>query len=119
VLEDEGAVVVCPYWSGTPYEMLVIPRAHEAHLHEAKPGDLVSVGRAITSVLQRLRTLLSDVAYNLVFHSAPHLHDSAFHWHAHVLPKVTTRAGFELGTGVLINIVPPEQAAADLVNLDS
>jgi galactose-1-phosphate uridylyltransferase len=31
-----------------------------------------------------------------------------------VLPKVTTRAGFELGTGVLINIVAPEQAAADL-----
>ena len=31
-----------------------------------------------------------------------------------MLPKVTTRAGFERGTGVLINIVPPEQAAADL-----
>jgi UDPglucose--hexose-1-phosphate uridylyltransferase len=54
------------------------------------------------------------VAYNLVFHSSPHLHDNTFHWHAHVLPKVTTRAGFELGTGVLINVVPPEQAAADL-----
>jgi len=114
VLEDEGAVVICPFWSGTPYEMLVIPRAHEGHLHEAKPGDLVSVGRAITRVLHRLRGLLDDVAYNLVFHSSPHLHDSTFHWHAHVLPKVTTRAGFELGTGVLINIVPPEQAAADL-----
>jgi UDPglucose--hexose-1-phosphate uridylyltransferase len=114
ILEDDGAVVLCPFWSGTPYEMLVIPRAHEGHLHEAKPGDLVSVGRAIQRVLHRLRELLDDVAYNLVFHSSPHLHDNTFHWHAHVLPKVTTRAGFELGTGVLINVVPPEQAAADL-----
>ena len=65
-------------------------------------------------VLLRLRSLLKDVSYNLVFHSSPHLHDSTFHWHAHVLPKVTTRAGFELGTGVLINVVPPEQAAQDL-----
>ena len=74
----------------------------------------MSVGRAITRILGRLRRLLNDVPYNLVFHSSPHLHDSTFHWHAHVLPKVTTRAGFELGTGVLINIVPPEQGAADL-----
>jgi UDPglucose--hexose-1-phosphate uridylyltransferase len=39
---------------------------------------------------------------------------STFHWHVHVLPKLTTQAGFELGTGVLINVVPPEQAALDL-----
>jgi UDPglucose--hexose-1-phosphate uridylyltransferase len=32
----------------------------------------------------------------------------------HVIPKVTTRAGFELGTGVLINIVAPERAASEL-----
>jgi UDPglucose--hexose-1-phosphate uridylyltransferase len=31
-----------------------------------------------------------------------------------VWPKLTTQAGFELGTGVLINIVPPEQAAEEL-----
>ena len=38
----------------------------------------------------------------------------AVHWHAHVYPKVTTRAGFELGTGVLINVVSPESAAESL-----
>ena len=116
VLEDEGAVVICPFWSGTPYEMLVIPRSHEGHLQDAKPGDIVAVGRAIQRVLVRVRELLDDVAYNLMFHSSPHLHDDAFHWHAHVVPKVTTRAGFELGTGVLINVVAPEQAAADLTS---
>jgi galactose-1-phosphate uridylyltransferase len=31
-----------------------------------------------------------------------------------VVPKLTTVAGFELGTGVLINIVNPEQAAEEL-----
>jgi UDPglucose--hexose-1-phosphate uridylyltransferase len=94
--------------------MLVIPRSHESHLQDAKPGDVVAVGRAIQRVLSKLRTMLGDVAYNLVFHAAPHMHDHTFHWHAHVLPKVTTRAGFELGTGVLINIVAPEQAADEL-----
>lgn len=114
VLEDEAAVVICPFWSGSPFEMLVIPRAHEAHFQDAKPGDVAGAGRAVGSILRRLRTLLGDVAYNLVFHTAPHQHDGAFHWHMHILPKVTTRAGFELGTGVLVNIVPPEQAAEEL-----
>jgi UDPglucose--hexose-1-phosphate uridylyltransferase len=114
VLEDDGAVVICPFWSGTPFEMLVIPRAHEAHLQDAKPGDVVAVGRALQRVLAQLRDLLGDVAYNLVFHAGPHGHDELFHWHAHVLPSVTTRAGFELGTGTLINIVAPELAAAEL-----
>lgn len=114
VYEDDLTVVVAPFWSGTPYELLVIPRSHEAHLTDAKPRDLVAVGRALQIVLERLRRLLDDVAYNLVFHAAPHRHEGQFHWHAHVLPKVTTRAGFELGTGVLINIVAPERAAAEL-----
>jgi UDPglucose--hexose-1-phosphate uridylyltransferase len=50
----------------------------------------------------------------LVFHTAPHHHNGAFHWHIHLFPKLTTVAGFERGTGVMINIVPPEQAAAEL-----
>jgi UDPglucose--hexose-1-phosphate uridylyltransferase len=37
-----------------------------------------------------------------------------YHWHIHVLPNLTTRAGFELGTGVLINVVSPEKAAEDM-----
>lgn len=58
--------------------------------------------------------MLGDVAYNVIFHSAPHRTAGDFHWHAHVLPKVTTAAGFELGTGVVINVVAPEDAASSL-----
>lgn len=114
VLEDDLTVAVCPYWSGTPYELLLIPRAHEGHLDAAKPADAAAVGRALRSLLGRLRETLGDVAYNVVFHTAPHGHESLYHWHVHVLPKLTTRAGFELGTGVLVNIVQPERAAAEL-----
>lgn len=116
VLEDDLVVVVCPFWSGTPFEMLVIPRAHETHLDRAKPADLAAVGRALRTMLARLRECVGDVAYNIVFHTSPHGHDGQYHWHAHVLPKLTTRAGFELGTGVLINIVPPEVAADSLLD---
>jgi UDPglucose--hexose-1-phosphate uridylyltransferase len=112
--EDERALVICPFWSGTPYEMLIVPRTHNAHLHKAKPTDVAAVGSSIAAGVDAMRKRLGDVAYNIVFHSAPYRTATDFHWHVHLLPKVTSRAGFELGTGVLINIVSPEEAAAEL-----
>lgn len=114
VLDDERVLVVAPYWSGSPYEMLVLPRAHATHLETAAPADVVAVGRALRDALARLRKRLGEVAYNIVFHSAPHQHGGPFHWHVHVVPRLTSVAGFEQGTGVLINIVAPELAARHL-----
>ncbi len=114
VHEDDHAVVVCPFWSGTPYEMLVLPRAHEGHLADAKPADLVAVGKGLRDSLAKLRERVGDLPYNVVFHTLPHHHDDQFHWHVHVLPRVASVVGFEQGTGVLINIVAPEQAASVL-----
>ena len=37
-----------------------------------------------------------------------------FHWHLDIAPRLSLRAGFELGTGIEINSVAPEQAAAEL-----
>ena len=34
-----------------------------------------------------------------------------YHWHIEIIPKVTVKAGFELGTGVEINVVDPDEAA--------
>ena len=57
---------------------------------------------------------MGDVAYNIVFHSAPYRVGEPYHWHAHIWPKATTTAGFELGTGVAINVISPEEAAETL-----
>jgi UDPglucose--hexose-1-phosphate uridylyltransferase len=72
------------------------------------------VGRSIQRTLAALRARLGDVAYNILFHSAPYRVTGDYHWHVHILPKLTTRGGFELGSGVLINVMPPELAAEDL-----
>ncbi|MBK9179236.1 MAG: HIT domain-containing protein [Acidimicrobiales bacterium] len=114
VLDDERATVVCPFWAGSPYELLVMPRTHEVHLQDARPPDLVAVGRALRDALRLLRDRLGDLAYNVVFHTAPHHHDDVFHWHVHVHPRLTSVAGFEQGSGVLVNIVAPELAAQHL-----
>ena len=114
IYADDRVMVICPFWSSVPYEMLVVPRAHSPRLYNSPTEDLVSVGRALRTCLGQLRDKVGDVAYNIVFHSAPYRVNEPFHWHVHVLPKATTRAGFEQGTGVAINIVAPEVAAEAL-----
>lgn len=119
VLESEHAVVVTPYWSGSPYELLIIPESHDAHLTDSSDDVLTAIGIAIRDAIRMLNNTLGDVAYNLVFHTAPSHHAGNFHWHVHLWPKLTTTAGFEKGTGVLINIVPPEDAAFELLSANS
>jgi len=114
VFENDDVVCVCPYWSGTPFELLVIPRHHDLHITDADDRSLGAVGVAIRDAVGHLRAALGDLSYNLVFHTAPHHYSGEFHWHVHIWPKLVTTAGFERGTGVLINIVPPEHAAETL-----
>ncbi|MFP3906807.1 MAG: galactose-1-phosphate uridylyltransferase [Acidimicrobiales bacterium] len=114
VLADEHAVVIAPWWSGAPYEMLILPRTHAARAPDADPFDVTGVGRALRDALRRLRHVLGDVAYNIMVHTAPHQARGTYHWHVHLLPRTSTAAGFEQGTGVLINTVSPENAAAQL-----
>jgi len=114
VYVDDHVVVVCPFWSRTPFETLVIPRTHSPHLYRAEDVDVDAIGRAIQVVLAALQTRLGDVPYNVMFHSAPYRLSGDYHWHAHILPKVTTPGGFELGSGVLINLMTPEQATEEL-----
>jgi UDPglucose--hexose-1-phosphate uridylyltransferase len=119
VFANDDVAVICPYWSGSPYELLIVPRRHELHLQDADDDSLEAVGRALRDSTAFLNQALGDVAYNVGFHTAPHAHTGEYHWHIHVWPNLVTQAGFERGTGVLINIMPPEQAAETLRNAAS
>ena len=114
VIANDDVVVMCPFASGVPYEMLIVPREQHAHLPSASDDSLRAVGIALRDAIGHLNKALGDVAFNLGLHTAPHQHSGDYHWHLHIWPQVTTQAGFERGTGVLINIVPPEEAAATL-----
>jgi len=114
VFANDDVAVICPYWSGSPYELLIVPRRHDLHLQDADEPSLEAVGRALRDTTAFLNRAIGDVAYNVGFHTAPHAHTGEYHWHIHIWPNLVTQAGFERGTGVLINIVPPEQAAETL-----
>jgi UDPglucose--hexose-1-phosphate uridylyltransferase len=95
---------------------------------EEKPA-LVNI---LQRVLGRYYDLLGDhvtgwnVPHNMVLQTAPNTVprpgkpdywgtiEYDYHWHIELIPRITSMAGFEWGTGFYINTVLPERAAEEL-----
>jgi UDPglucose--hexose-1-phosphate uridylyltransferase len=55
----------------------------------------------------------NDPDYNFVIHTAPIKDEGEdyYHWHLQIIPRLTTPAGFEMGSGIYINVSLPEETA--------
>jgi UDPglucose--hexose-1-phosphate uridylyltransferase len=105
---DDEAILVCPWASRSPFELRVVPRRAAAAFEEDGTG-----AGMIRTALRALAALFGAPQLNLWVRTAPRGAEE-FCWHVDILPRLTVRAGFELGTGVEVNVYPPERAAADL-----
>jgi UDPglucose--hexose-1-phosphate uridylyltransferase len=105
-----------PFASNSPFETWIAPEFHQASFGDVADEDVEDVGCIVRDVLRAIRVACDDPDYNLVVFSAPSngRSDRVFHWHVKVLPKLATPAGFEIGSGMSINTVAPEDAAAAL-----
>lgn len=113
--EDEHYVAWVPWGAERPLETRIVPRRHAQAFRETGDAALEALARILTGVLRRLRILGSDPDYNYVLHTWGPVPDAeAMHWHLEVRPRIARAAGFELGTGVIINPSTPEQDARAL-----
>jgi UDPglucose--hexose-1-phosphate uridylyltransferase len=112
---DGATAVWCPWAASAPYELRLALRSPGSRFDDAGTGDIEVVARTTREALARLAAAVGDVPYNLVVHTAPPgVAADAFHWFIEVQTRITVVAGFEQGTGILVNTVPPELAADQL-----
>ncbi|MGD0114290.1 MAG: galactose-1-phosphate uridylyltransferase [Armatimonadota bacterium] len=118
VLETEEFFVFEPFASRWPFETWIISKQHSSivRLAETGPDRFRALARVLQQTLGALYHSLDDPAYNLVVHQAPTRDrcEDYYHWHIEILPRLSTEAGFELGTGIWINSSLPEDSAAYL-----
>ena len=116
VHEDAFAVAYAPFASRSPFEVWVVPRRHEADFGRASDADVDALAVALRQVLRRLASL-DGPPYNLVLHTAPLRErvDQTYHWHWEVHPRLREIAGLEVGTGLPVNPVSPEEAVDELL----
>jgi len=117
VWEDADSVAVAPWASRSPFELWIVPRRHEADFGRATEADIRATGAALRNVLNTLARTLDGPPYNLILHTAPLRErvDATYHWHWEVHPRLREIAGLELGTGLPVNPVSPEDAVEELL----
>lgn len=118
VVFDDGVTVVHSPWAApVPYFMRVAPRSCAATIADVSSEQCASFGSAIVAAARAIRGMFGDAAFNLVVHDAPYSAQrtgSPYHWHAEVVPRTSDQAAFEWGSGVFLNVVDPDIAAAAL-----
>jgi UDPglucose--hexose-1-phosphate uridylyltransferase len=122
VYENDKFIVLCPYASRLPYEVRIYPKDFGACFDMLPDEDLKEFADVMRVTLRKIYKGLNDPPYNFYIHTAPG--DEGFTcpatdfytWHVEILPKISTLAGFELGTGMDVNVVDPREAAEILKN---
>lgn len=120
VVENEHFAAIMPYAARLPFETWILPKAHHSSFGWM-PGDrLWPLAETLKTVVLKLHSGLDNPDFNLIINTVPRGDEDKryFLWHIEILPRLTMPAGFELGSGMSINTVLPEDAASFLAAID-
>jgi UDPglucose--hexose-1-phosphate uridylyltransferase len=107
---DEDAVLMAPYASRLPFQLMLVPRRPRPRFEDEGPSGAALLHDGLCRLARHFG---SSPPLNMWVRTAP-LGAEHFCWRIDVVPRLTHLAGLELSTGVNLNIVSPEHAAAVL-----
>ena len=112
-------IAIKPFASRFEWEVHILPLQHSADFIHTSPGDLAQLAAIFKRTMARLNAVLGSVQYNFFFHSVPHGAEYAgnapsFHWHIEICQRTSIPSGFELGSGLFVNTICPEDGAEKL-----
>jgi UDPglucose--hexose-1-phosphate uridylyltransferase len=117
IKEDENFAILAPFASVNPMEFWIIPKKHASNPLNLTNPEKEALAKTMKTSLKALKDLVNDPPYNYGIHLSINKQAAEhYHWHIEVYPRLTTWAGFEKSTGVYINTISPEVAAAELKN---
>jgi UDPglucose--hexose-1-phosphate uridylyltransferase len=113
VLETQHFISFCPLSSRFSFEVWIMPKDHSVDYAETGDAILWDLSKIFKDTLTRLKKVLGQHPYNYIIHTSPVNTDVPFsyHWHIEIMPKLTSVAGFEWGSGFYVVQTPPETAA--------
>jgi UDPglucose--hexose-1-phosphate uridylyltransferase len=107
---DEEAVLISPYAARLPFQLMLAPRRPRSRFQDEGPTGAALLHDALRRLERRLG---ASPPLNVWVRTAPRGADH-YCWRIDIVPRLTHLAGLELGTGVHLNVLAPERAAAEL-----
>lgn len=113
ILETEHFVAFMPHAALTPFHTWIFPRRHMGSFSEINSAEVKDFASCLKQTLAKLYHGLENPDFNFTIRSTPvrECRLEYYHWYLSLVPRITQTAGFELGSGMFINISLPEQSA--------
>ncbi|TDY01544.1 galactose-1-phosphate uridylyltransferase [Thiohalophilus thiocyanatoxydans] len=125
VERGERFIAIKPFASRYEWEIHILPLEHNSDFLETSAEDMADLARVLKRTMARLDAVIGGAQYNYFLHSRPSSDDysdcrGSYHWHLEICPRTSVPSGFELGSGLFVNTISPEEAAEQLrtVELD-
>lgn len=107
IFEDRYVSAFAPYASEFHYEAWIFTKRHIDNITQMKPVEFRSFAAALKKILVKIGAL--DLSFNYFLHQLISSRDQ--HFYLKIQPRDSIWAGIELGSGLIINSIPPETAA--------
>lgn len=107
IYEDRHAAAITPYASQYHYETWIFSKRHLDNITKLNDKEILSFAKILKQVLNKMQLL--DLSFNFFMHQV--ISDNDQHFYIKIQPRDSIWAGVELGSGIIINSVPPEEAA--------
>jgi UDPglucose--hexose-1-phosphate uridylyltransferase len=118
---DRGSkfIAIKPFASRFEWEIHLLPLQHQADFLQVSDDELTDFASLLRRTMARLDAVIGGAQYNYFLHTQPHGKEysdcaASYHWHLEICPRTSIPTGFELGAGLAVNTISPEQAAEQL-----
>ncbi|MBD3288156.1 galactose-1-phosphate uridylyltransferase [candidate division KSB1 bacterium] len=109
-----------PYHAEVPFEIWIMPNRHQADFGAVSENEKRDLAQVLKEILRKLHIKLNNPDYNYIINTAARYKagEPQLHWYLQIRPRLTTPAGFEIGSGISINPSIPENDAEFLKEAD-
>jgi len=107
IFEDEHVVCFAPYASMHHYETWIMTKRHTDNITQLTDEERLAFAGILKHIIKKI--CLLGLPYNFYFHQV--INDEDQHLYMKVIPRGNIWAGVEIGSGLIINPIPPEDAA--------
>lgn len=122
VVDDNNYFVTyCPDFSQWPFEVWISPKKEGSIFADINDEEIKDLAEILKLALSRLNVIYNQPETKKIHSTAPFAYNYYIHhgknWFIRIIPRLVHRAGFELGTGLSVNVVDPTEAARELKDI--
>ena len=113
VVETDEFIAFTFYAARFPFEVWILPKEEGGHFADETSVKMHALGDILKKVMKMYEKVLDKPHLNFYLHDLPKsIHNAEFfRWHVEITPRVANYGGYELGSGVIIDVMSPEEAA--------